>query len=74
LAVQDIALRRLRVLVAPSGKGAAPKNLLTFQAELTRLGFRVKNAERFADISDALFARHGGIVEELKAMRGGDVD
>lgn len=66
-----IALRRLR-LISVSGRGLAPRRQVAWLAELAKLGFRVRNPEVLAWRRPDV-VRHRELIEELRALRGGDV-
>lgn len=72
--MKHIAVRRLRVVPIPRGKGVSPKRRIGLLSELARLGYEVKNPELLHESSDALFVGYADTVKTLREMRGGDVD
>jgi hypothetical protein len=71
--LRSIALRRLRAIPVPAGKGLEAKIRLGFLAELAGLGIRIGNPELLDTAGDALVSDHGSVLAELAALRGGEV-
>ena len=67
--LQQIAIRRLRVLPVPSGGGVSVMHKLTMLAEFSRLGVRVVNPEALDVASPELFLDYRGIITTLVEMQ-----
>ena len=68
--LRAVALRRLGLVPVGPGPATSAKKTVFF-AELAKLGYEVTNPDSYRD---SALAEYEGLVEVLKAMRGGDVD
>ncbi len=74
IAMQDIAIRRLRAVPIPKGDGIGHKHKLVVLSELAALGIRVTNPEGFDKASEAFFLGYADAIAGLRKLRGGNVD
>jgi len=71
--LQNIAVRRLRLIPIQRGAGITAPQRASALAELARLGVRVHNRERLAHAAASFFDGYGELIRTLTALRGGDV-
>ncbi len=68
-----IALQRLHLLTAPSGKGLSSQERLVLHSELALLGYRISNQEELEHVSSAYFRGAKTKMKTLAKMRGGGI-
>lgn len=71
--MKSIALQRLHLLPISRGTGLSTKKSLILQAELAKVGVRIRNAELLVEASEVFLLEHAQVMERLTVMRGGDV-
>ena len=72
--LHTIAIRRLRVLPVPRGAGLDPRYKIILLTELAGLGFEPLNSELLDTGDPEIFADWPGLIEVLRALKGGGVD
>lgn len=72
--MKSIAIRRLKILPVPRGKGLSSKQKISLLSELANLGYHVKNPELLERASQAFLLDYGQIIDTLKEIRGGNVE
>ncbi len=72
--MKNIAIKRLRLLSLPQGKGLSAKHQLVLLSELAKLGVQITNREALATASESFFLDYEQVMKTIAQMRGGDVD
>lgn len=68
-----ILVNELHMLPFESGDGMSPAAKVILQAELARIGFRIKNPEVLESLSDFSNSHFRKLISHLLKMKGGDV-
>ena len=72
--MKKIAIKRLRLLSLPQGKGLSSKHQLVLLSELAKLGVNITNRDALATASESFFLDYEDVMKTIAKMRGGDVD